>query len=374
MNTVILATGNRQQATGNSHNYGLDLLRIVAMFMIVMIHVLGYGGVRDTPAKLTVNYNIAWLMNTAAYCAVNCYALISGYNGLHARHKVSGIIALWLKAAFYGVAITAAVCVAAPGSVGVREWVKACFPVMFRQYWYFTAYFALFPFMKLLNAGVDSLPRKTLRNSLIGIIFVLSVMQTAFHRDVFGTSGGFSMLWLMVMYILGAYVRKYDALRNVGSLAALSGYAAAVVIAWGAKLAAEYITLRLTGTARGGNVLTLYTSPMMILAALCLLAVFSRLRLSGLALKAVKILAPGTFSVYLIHLQRLLLRHAITGRFTAYASYSPLKMVCAVIITTLAIYILCAAVDFLRAMIFRASGIEALPAKIERMLTKHEGL
>ena len=60
-------------------NYGIDALRLISMFMVVVLHVLGQGGVLK--AAKNGQYIISWLLEIIAYCAVNCYAIISGYVG-----------------------------------------------------------------------------------------------------------------------------------------------------------------------------------------------------------------------------------------------------------------------------------------------------
>ena len=60
-------------------NYGIDLLRMILMLMVVILHVLGHGGVLDATTPLSAKYCVSWLIESFAYCAVNCYALISGY-------------------------------------------------------------------------------------------------------------------------------------------------------------------------------------------------------------------------------------------------------------------------------------------------------
>jgi hypothetical protein len=51
------------------------------MLMVVVLHILGQGGVLKTARPLSVEYEIAWFLEILCYCAVNCYALISGYAG-----------------------------------------------------------------------------------------------------------------------------------------------------------------------------------------------------------------------------------------------------------------------------------------------------
>ena len=43
-------------------NYGIDLLRIFAMFMVVVLHCLGQGGILNNATLNSVQYKFAWFM------------------------------------------------------------------------------------------------------------------------------------------------------------------------------------------------------------------------------------------------------------------------------------------------------------------------
>ena len=43
--------------------YGVDLLRIVSMFMVVVLHMLGNGGILDTAEPLSVNYSVSCIIS-----------------------------------------------------------------------------------------------------------------------------------------------------------------------------------------------------------------------------------------------------------------------------------------------------------------------
>ena len=82
-------------------NLGLDLLRMVSMLGVVELHVLGQQGVLASATPLSPDYMTAWLLETAAFCAVNCYALISGYVGIFGRFHYSSLALIWCQAAWY---------------------------------------------------------------------------------------------------------------------------------------------------------------------------------------------------------------------------------------------------------------------------------
>lgn len=82
---------------------------------------------------------------------MDIYALISGYVWVYAKYRYRNIIELWLQVLFYTVPITVLFWAFVPSTVSAVEWLKAIFPVMFNQYWYFSSYVALFLFIPLLN-------------------------------------------------------------------------------------------------------------------------------------------------------------------------------------------------------------------------------
>lgn len=117
------------QIQSQSRDYGIDLLRIVSMFLVCMLHVLGAGGVLENTTT-SVNFQLAWFLETLAICAVNCYALISGYVGLNSKHKYSGIVNLWLQVVFYCVLITAVFSHLQPEYMTSLVWQKAFSPLV----------------------------------------------------------------------------------------------------------------------------------------------------------------------------------------------------------------------------------------------------
>ena len=54
---------------------------MVAMLFVVILHVAGVGGVNKAYPLHSAGYITALLLRSVTFCAVNCYALISGYVG-----------------------------------------------------------------------------------------------------------------------------------------------------------------------------------------------------------------------------------------------------------------------------------------------------
>lgn len=354
----------------NERNYGIDLLRMIAMFMVVILHVLGQGGILNTVSSLSLNYEIAWFLEISAYCAVNCYALISGYVGINSKFKFTNIIILWLQVVFYTLGITIIFAVLNPGTVGIKEIIKAIFPVMTGQYWYFTAYFCLFFFIPIFNEAINNLTKSKLKYLLIGMILIFSILPTIFRRDIFGTSGGYSGLWLMVLYILGAYIKKYGFMKKCSAKLLAVLYAVCILFTWGAKYILEYFTLTYLGEMKGGGLLVSYTSPTILLSAIALLILFSKIHFGNNVKKIISIFSPVAFGVYLIHDQPLFCQYIMANRFIKYASLSGVVLFFAVLFTAFGIYFVCSLIDMIRNKIFKILKIKQKVLSIENKIIK----
>lgn len=61
-----------------TRNYGIDMLRILCMFFVCFLHVLGRGGILEACVAPSFKHTVIWFFEIAAYGAVNTYALNIG--------------------------------------------------------------------------------------------------------------------------------------------------------------------------------------------------------------------------------------------------------------------------------------------------------
>lgn len=333
-------------------NYGIDALRMLAMFMVVLLHILGPGGVIWAPV-FSAQYEIAWFLEIGAFCCVNCYALISGYVGVGARYKISNLFWLWLRVVFYSAGITLVVYLIRPDIVTGTDILKSFFPVMTRPYWYFTSYFAMFFFIPLLNFVINNMDQVLLKRTLIGICLVMSGVQTVFHMDVFSTENGYSVLWLMILYLIGGYIKKYGLLQKWSAWMFRLGYVLMIGLTWGMRFLLEKITYQRGGEAMYGDYLINFMSPTILFEAIFLLLLFRNISFHRWMEKLIRIFSPLAFSVYLIHVHPIIWNRFILQKFVAYGEVSVVREVVYVLATAAVIYVICSCVDLIRAWIFR---------------------
>ena len=127
----------------------LELLRCIAMMLVIVLHFLGKGGLLAdlTGEKLGTAGTVAWLLESFAIVAVNVYMLISGYFLCTSSFKLSRLLQLLLQVFFYSTIF---------GMLGVLTGVMTgvsfdthylltlLFPVSMEHYWFMTAYVFLY--------------------------------------------------------------------------------------------------------------------------------------------------------------------------------------------------------------------------------------
>ncbi len=351
--------------------YGIDLLRILSMFMIIVLHILMQGGIFKAVKPLSHQFDVAWMLEALCICAVNCYALISGYVSVNGtKLKLHKIAVLWLQVVFYTILFTAVFGALKFGGEGYTYeiWKKSIFPVFTNHYWYFSCYFALFFFIPFLNKMINALREKELKMLFLIIVVVISVLPTVFRTDVFKISKGYSVIWLMMLYILGGITKRLHTVK-LKVLPLLAGYAACAAVAF-----VFLYAVNKTGTDKvSDQLLYSYSAPTILLAAyfLFLAAINMDIKFKP-AVFLIRWFSPLSFSVYIIHTNYWIWNFVMKNRFADYAKLRSIKLAAAVLLTAFAIYFFCSAIDAVRLYIFKVTRLSSLLERLENKIFKRQ--
>ncbi|MCR4661385.1 MAG: acyltransferase [Clostridia bacterium] len=345
-------------------NYGIELLRIISMILVCFLHVLGQGGVLKNAESQSVNYYIAWFMEIVAFCAVNCYALISGWAGVYSKYRFSNIIYIWLQVFFYSIGITLIFIIFKIEPLNGETILHSFFPVAFNSYWYFTAYFCLFLFIPILNAALNNIPGKYISILLLIILVVVSILSLI-DGNIFQLNEGYGVLWLIILYLTGGVIRKHNVLKRIKTKWLILIWVGMILLTFLIKLSVEQITMK------NGNiteVFSSYTHPSMIIISIVMLELFSRITFKKKP-KLIAFFAPTSFGVYIIHVHPFMWKY-LNNVFAKYAMFNPFLLILSVIGTALALYIGCSIIDYLRSLLFKVIRLKPGLQKLEEAIKK----
>lgn len=187
----------------------IDLLRIVAMLLIIFSHYVQHGGVALIQA-VTVNKFIGLFFSIGGKLGVDIFILISGYFFAKTSLSLSKICKIDLKLIIYSLGITLFLYVTGFDVFSISYVVKDIFPITTELYWFITAYIGLYLISPILKMIIQQVSKDTLLKivAIGGIIFSIIPTVTKL-RPLYS-----DLIWFIVLYFAGAYINKHVALKG----------------------------------------------------------------------------------------------------------------------------------------------------------------
>lgn len=338
----------------------LELLRIVAMLLIVVLHFLGKGGwlTELTEPSLPYTGYVAWGMEALAIGSLNVYMLLSGYFLIEGSFKVKRILQLFLQVLFYSITIglTAAAFGYLPEEgFSIYYLATLCLPVSTNHYWFMTAYFFMYLFMPLLALGVKKLTKKQFQIVLSLLIFVVCIVKSIVPIPLSTDMQGYDCIWYMCVFLMAAYIRLYGVPFFKNAWRSLLVYLASAAGIFALTLALRFVYLR---TGKLSNMLTVgynYNHILTLLASAAFFCLFCHIKIKeGVFSRFVCRIAPYTLGVYLWH-EHIAIRYewqewlyAVLGK-----PNGSIMLVLYTLFAAVLVFVIGILLDVLRSLLFR---------------------
>lgn len=341
-------------------NYGIDALKLISMLLVVTLHTIGYGGGLLYRA-VGAEYAILLLIETIAYCAVDCFAIISGYvsySKKDRRHYIERIIELWISVVFYSAIFEVGKCLINHESASITEIIKVFMPITMNRYWYFSCYIALLLILPVFNGALRKMSDGEL-SKCVWIIAVFSIYCTAIGgiSDPFRLVGGYSFVWITFLYVIGTWIKRCNVGEHVNGKTGLVISIFCIFITWGSVLLLTKVISNDSYSAIRNTLLS-YTSPTVLGFAVILVCYFSKLVIHNVNIqKALRFLAPASFGVYLINAN---VTDAFKGKMTVLSDGSLVGTLLRVLSVIMIQFVIALLVERLRMKLFDILRIRSI--------------
>ena len=349
-------------------NINIDLLRIIATIFVILLHVLGKGGVLYKTVPFETNYWSAWFLEVTAYCAVNIFVLISGYVMIDKTIKLKNIINLWIHVLFYSLSITALFFIFVPDTRSLEQLAISFIPITGKQWWYMSSYFLLLCFIPILNTFINNIPRKTYKKILIVFLLGICIFDRVTTTDAFMLNNGYSPLWLIIVYLFGAYIKKYDLKDKISAQKCLFGFIVMIILTLISVIFIPLVTKHIFGQVENGNMFLSYTSITVLFAAIFLFLFFLNIKIRKFFIKVISLFSAATLGVYLIHSHPLVINFVIKDAYIAITNMHTAILILFTITITLVIFLLCTIIELLRIQLFKLFQINKLSELIDNKI------
>ena len=346
-------------------NYGIDLLRIISMFMIVILHVLNHGGILYNLDFISNRYIIIWIIGIICFISVNCYGMITGYLMVDRQIKFKSLFKLWIEIVFWLLVITILLWLFGYVDLCKKDILSFFFPVFNNYYWYFSSYFCLFFFMPFINGFILKLDKSDYKKLLLVIIILFSVLEL--KNFPFSLNEGYSFLWLLCLYLFGAYIKLFGLNISKGLRILLLMF---IFVPLAFKIVVSYYP-EFLGYFFKTNILITYNSIFIFFPSIVLFnSVINTNFNNKYVIRFIKRLSKATFGVYIIHLHPYIW-DMLKDRFVNYINYPLLELLVIVFFNSFMIYMLCSYMELFRIFIFGKLKINILIDKVYEIISNN---
>ena len=230
-------------------------------------------------------------------------------------------------------------------------------PISSGQYWFASAFFLVIIMKPYLNQIVRFGDVQQAKRTMVFLLLMLILYYqiASYLGDPFNYYGGFSAIWICILYLIGAFIKRCDIIRQCKNKYVVLSMCICVLVtwAWTVFFSGRFAT----------NYIYSYKSITLVVPAFGFLALFSKIQMSVAWKKIVAFFAPAAWGVYLIHDHILVRGYFFQAGHLGTQSFaqSPVwLMVLQVLGMSLAILAACLLVEKLRLVLFRLLKIDWL--------------
>lgn len=274
----------------------MELLRIIAMAMVVMVHS-DFWALGEPTRALCQNdllkASAQYFIESFAIVCVNCFIFISGWFSI--KQSVRGFTNLLFQILFYSLLLYLAF--AAMGLIPF-SFKGLLSHSNFLTYWFLACYIALYLISPILNTFIENAKPNVARNAVL--LFVFLDVALGWFEDYLHFAGGYSLAHFMVIYLIARYIRVYGgkmfSLNKGWDLLIYLGISilTPVFVIWASQAAPSL-------WHRCGK-LFLYNSPLVIISTVYFCLFFTKLNMRS---NFINFVGASSFAVYLIHADEL---------------------------------------------------------------------
>lgn len=179
------------------------------MFFIVLHHFLvnsAFPGTLSMSTPIDSGIVLSTFANGFLFVGVICFVLISGYYGIHLHLR--GVWRLFSMVVFYGLAIYLVNVSMSHQRIDHSVITQSILVFSHSWWWFLNCYVMLMCLSPLLNSGIDNMSRGE-HLVVIGLLTLLQVYFGFFWQTYQYDSDGFSIINMIYIYVIGAYIRRY---------------------------------------------------------------------------------------------------------------------------------------------------------------------
>lgn len=266
---------------GGKRQSNIEALRLLSMLMVLNLHSFwGYDYNHGSELFQVVDF----FRESTSICAVNVFILISGYFGI--KWKAKSFFNLIFQVLFYSFAVYLVAVLIGAIDFNKSEFLN-CFKGLYKSWGFITSYVTLYFLSPWLNAFAENTPSRT----ILLYILILFIAE----NFIFLSTG---VINFCLLYIIGRLIHKTEMPNKLRVNANYSYWIVTFLIF--VSVFALYLKFHWDAETMCRIVIAYsYSSPLIILQAVFLFLIFSRIKIQS---NFINWCASSCLAIFLIHM------------------------------------------------------------------------
>lgn len=300
-----------------------------------------------------------------AYCSVDLFALLSGYLGItSSKRSSSRALELLSISVLYSIFITVVFLGLFQEQMNAKNVIVGLFPFVKRRYWYLYCYIPVAMFQPFINSFIKELSLKQHKRISIVILLLFSVIPSVIKKDTMGLTDGYSFMWLLICYFIGAYIRRQENERTKEHYSLRWGIFYLILSTF--LLCGNFLAYRMLGTYV--DYFVSYISPFVLLMAISLLACFKNIRFKKERHPIIETLSILSFDIYLLHCHVLIYDMPWHNAFAWISGFNVVLIPFVIIGVALIVALVCLIPAYIRYKLFKRIPFSKLAKPLDNYL------
>ncbi len=260
-----------------------ELLRIIAMNMIIGLHYFGYC---QANSFLTsgINYHFYHLMESVCICGVNVFVMITGFFSVRQNNlKINKILSLLIDVIIWGTIGYLFMITIGQENPSIKDYIKIIIPYLWGGRWFVSSYIILLLLIPYLNKCILSINRQS-HEILIFILVLLFSLWPSFLPGPPIDNFGYGFTHFILLYVISTYIRLY--------VSSLPSKKICIILFIVSTVIVYFSSIMGIGCAYAYNYI------FVIIQAISIILYFSQIHFQS---SKINILASCAFGVFLIH-------------------------------------------------------------------------
>ena len=350
----------------NQRNSNLEILRIIAIVLIVAHHWAFHGFQNIDLVASNPNTYIIYFLTIFGKVGVNLFIILSAYFMVTSNFTIRKFLVVSGEVYFYSILfLVLFLTVLTPVSpISGSSIVSSILPVSHSAYWFITDYLMLMILSPFLNKFISILSKHNYLN-LLGLTLLMWCIYPTFTGHSFEFN---SIFWFIVLYLIGGFIRlhvnldkfSFKKLIVTGIISIIVCYVLYAGVSTAGLLLGSGKILEVSKLLYGEN------SLFVLIVSIVLFIIF--LKRKEFSNKYINYIAGSVLGVYLIHENmyfRPFLWKVLLKNSTYYNSPS---LIIFAIVSIIGIFLICTGIDIIRRLTIEKLWILILDAKLDNLV------